>query len=65
MKKVSLLLVMAFVMSPLLNAANYSFEELVVQTCFDQAEESTEDEEGTYEERHEAFLAAYDECMAE
>lgn len=52
-------------MSPMLNASNLSFEELVFQTCFDQANESTADEEGTYAEKHEAFLAAYDKCMEE
>lgn len=65
MKKVSLLLAMAFIMSPLLNAANFSIEELVTESCFDQAEESTADAEGTYAEKHEAFLKAYDECMEE
>lgn len=55
MKKVSLLFAMAFFMSPMLNAAS----------CFDQAGESTADSGGTYAEKHEAFLKAYDDCMEE
>lgn len=64
MKKVSLLITMAFIMSPLLNAANFSIEEIVFETCFDKADKSTENSEGTYQEKHEEFLVAYDECMA-
>jgi len=56
MKKLVLPIAMAFMMSPMLNAA---------ETCFDQANVSTEDMEGTYQEKHEAFLKAYDECEAE
>lgn len=65
MKKVSLLIAMTFFMSPLLNATNFSIEEIVFETCFDQANKSTENAEGTYKEKHEAFLKAYEKCMEE
>lgn len=64
-KKLVLPIAMAFMMSPMLSATNFSMEEFVFESCFDQADESTENNEGTYQEKHEAFLKAYDECKAE
>jgi len=40
-------------------------EELVAETCFDKADKSTADSEGTHAEKHDAFLKAYDKCTAE
>jgi len=66
MKRVILPLAFAFKFSPFLNdSTNLDVEELVAETCFDKADKSTADSEGTHAEKHDAFLKAYDKCTAE
>lgn len=62
MKKVSLLIAMAFMMSPMLQAENF-MEEYVYESCFDKADKVFNETEGTHSEKFDEFILVYDECM--
>lgn len=64
MKKLVLPIAMAFMFSPLLNATNNTnlVEELVVSSCWDQAEAGFQAAQGSHEDKFKVFEAVYDEC---
>ncbi|MDN3595786.1 hypothetical protein [Zunongwangia endophytica] len=63
MKRITFLFTMFLAFA--LNASTSFMPRKVEQTCFEKADEEFNETDGTHQEKYDAFIKEYDECMEE